>query len=85
MYLINLVWNVCNKTTNLQAKTYFPLQNILNMILTRRVNNEVGMQIVRNSLAVLDVSILFQDFFVTFLLHLTYTIVSEVLRLITEL
>ena len=55
------------------------------MILTRRVNNEVGMQIVRNSLAVLDVSILFQDIFVTFLLHLTYTIVSEVLRLITEL
>ena len=82
LYLINLVWNVCNKTTNLQAKTYFPLQNILN-ILTRRVNNEVGMQIVRNSLAVLDGSILFQDFFVTFLLHWTYAIVSEVLRLIT--
>ena len=79
-----LLWNVFNKTTNLQAKTYFPLQNILN-ILTRRVNNEVGMQIVRNSLAVLDGSILFQDFFVTFLLHWTYAIVSEVLRLITEL
>ena len=41
--MMNLVWNVCNKTTNLQAKTYFPLQNILNMILTRRVNNELGM------------------------------------------
>ena len=38
---------------------------------------------VRNSLAVLDVSILFQDFFVTFLLHWTYAFVPEVLRLIT--
>ena len=37
------LWNVCNKRTNLQAKTYFPLQNILIMILTRRVNNELGM------------------------------------------
>ena len=55
------------------------------MILTRRVNNELGMYIVRNSLTVLDISILFQDFFVTFLLHWTYAIVSEVLRLITEL
>ena len=54
------------------------------MILTRRVNNELGMYIVRNSLTVLDISILFQDFFVTFLLHWTYAIVSEVLRLITE-
>ena len=53
--------NAFNKTANLQAKTYFPLQNILNMILTRRVNNELGMQFVRNSLAVLDASILFQD------------------------
>ena len=35
--------NAFNKTANLQAKTYFPLQNILNMILTRRVNNELGM------------------------------------------
>ena len=41
--LINPIWNVCNKTTNLQAKTYFSLQNILNMILTRRVNNDLGM------------------------------------------
>ena len=28
--------------TNLQAKTYIPLQNILNMLLTRCVNNELG-------------------------------------------
>ena len=42
---------------------------------------------IRNSLAVLDVSILFQDsliFKVIFLLHWTCAIVSEVLRLITE-
>ena len=30
----------------------FPLQNILTMVLARRVNNELGMKIVRNSLAV---------------------------------
>ena len=30
----------------------FPLQNILTMVLARRVNNELGMEIVRNSLAV---------------------------------
>ena len=29
--------------TNLQAKTYFHWQNILNMLLTRRINNELGM------------------------------------------
>ena len=43
---------------------------------------------IRNSLAVLDVSILFQDsliFKVIFLLHWTYAIASEVLGLITEL
>ena len=46
--LINLLWNLSqkqnfNKTTNLQAKTYFPLQHLLNMILTRCANNVLGM------------------------------------------
>ena len=46
--LINLLWNFSekqnfNKTTNLQAKTYFPLQHILNMISTRHANNVLRM------------------------------------------
>ena len=54
-YLINLLWSLSekqnfNKSTNLQAKTYFPLQNIVNMI--NNVNNELEMLIARNSLAV---------------------------------
>ena len=32
------------------SKTYFPLQNILNIILTRLVNNVLGMQIVKSIL-----------------------------------
>ena len=46
--LINLLWNFWekqkfNKTTNSQAKTYFPSQHLLNMILTGRANNVLGM------------------------------------------
>ena len=41
LYLINRLRNVCNKTTNLPVKTYFPLQNILNMILTTQLTNYV--------------------------------------------
>ena len=45
--LINLPWNFSekqnfNETTNLQANTYFPLHYLLNMILTRRANNVLG-------------------------------------------
>ena len=41
------------------------------MILTRRVNSELGMQFVRNSLAVLDVSILFQDSLIFNVIYVT--------------
>ena len=46
LYLIKRLWNFSekqnfNKKSNLQGNTYFPLQNILSMILTRRVNNKL--------------------------------------------
>ena len=89
--MINLLWNFSekqnsNKTANLQAKTYFPLQNIVNMILTRRANYVLGMQLVTNSLAVRNYFVSKSSILkVKFLVHRKYAILSEVPRLITEL